>query len=403
MRRKNVTVSLAATASPSTCPVSPLTPDGTSTATTGTPAARSRPAPRRRPRDSPAPNTASMTTSAAAGSAAASGSASPFHCPAARRRRRTVRFFRPEDAARRGTRAGRARGRRRSRRRRCCRTRTIRARAIRSATGAPRRPPPRVLPSPSGRNRACRRRWSGGPPRHPAWSGVHPSAVLPCLSLRQSVDAPVARAPRAWFRPRRGQLHKTQARSAQARATPSACPMGACPRSGQYRDGGPAWLMLSSLRREEGVARRPQRPSSGRAMKKIEAIIKPFKLDDVKEALQDDRRAGHDGDRGQGLRPQKGHTEIYRGAEYVVDFVPKVKIEIVVPDDCPMRAVETIIRSGPDGPDRRRQDLRLARRGGDPHPHRRDPPGGRRRIDPGCRVRARPDPPPDPDFPEGTY
>ena len=68
-------------------------------------------------------------------------------------------------------------------------------------------------------------------------------------------------------------------------------------------------------------------------MKKIEAIIKPFKLDDVKEALQEVGVQGLSVIEVKGFGRQKGHTELYRGAEYVVDFLPKVKIEVVLPDD----------------------------------------------------------------------
>ena len=77
-------------------------------------------------------------------------------------------------------------------------------------------------------------------------------------------------------------------------------------------------------------------------MKKIEAIIKPFKLDEVKEALQDVGLQGITVVEAKGFGRQKGHTELYRGAEYVVDFLPKVKIEIVVPDELLERAVEAI-------------------------------------------------------------
>ncbi len=77
-------------------------------------------------------------------------------------------------------------------------------------------------------------------------------------------------------------------------------------------------------------------------MKKIEAIIKPFKLDDVKEALQEIGLQGMSVTDIRGFGRQKGHTELYRGAEYVVDFLPKVKIEIVVDDAIVERAVEAI-------------------------------------------------------------
>ncbi|WP_262691559.1 P-II family nitrogen regulator [Kordiimonas aestuarii] len=77
-------------------------------------------------------------------------------------------------------------------------------------------------------------------------------------------------------------------------------------------------------------------------MKKIEAIIKPFKLDEVKEALHDIGISGITVTEAKGFGRQKGHTELYRGAEYVVDFVPKVKVEVVVAADEAERAVEAI-------------------------------------------------------------
>ena len=77
-------------------------------------------------------------------------------------------------------------------------------------------------------------------------------------------------------------------------------------------------------------------------MKKIEAIIKPFKLDDVKDALHDTGVSGITVSEVKGFGRQKGHTELYRGAEYVVDFIPKVKIEVVVEDDQVDRVIEAI-------------------------------------------------------------
>jgi nitrogen regulatory protein P-II 1 len=79
------------------------------------------------------------------------------------------------------------------------------------------------------------------------------------------------------------------------------------------------------------------------AMKKIEAIIKPFKLDEVKEALQEAGIQGLSVTEVKGFGRQKGHTELYRGAEYVVDFLPKVKIEVVLTDDMVDTAIEAII------------------------------------------------------------
>jgi nitrogen regulatory protein P-II 1 len=78
-------------------------------------------------------------------------------------------------------------------------------------------------------------------------------------------------------------------------------------------------------------------------MKKIEAIIKPFKLDEVKEALQEAGVQGLSVTEVKGFGRQKGHTELYRGAEYVVDFLPKVKIEVVLPDDLVEPAISAII------------------------------------------------------------
>ena len=80
-------------------------------------------------------------------------------------------------------------------------------------------------------------------------------------------------------------------------------------------------------------------------MKKIEAIIKPFKLDEVKEALQDAGVQGLSVIEVKGFGRQKGHTELYRGAEYVVDFLPKVKIELVIDDDQVEAAIEAIIEA----------------------------------------------------------
>ncbi len=80
-------------------------------------------------------------------------------------------------------------------------------------------------------------------------------------------------------------------------------------------------------------------------MKKIEAIIKPFKLDEVKEALQEVGLQGITVLEAKGFGRQKGHTELYRGAEYVVDFLPKVKIELVVDDSIVEPAIEAIQRA----------------------------------------------------------
>ena len=84
-------------------------------------------------------------------------------------------------------------------------------------------------------------------------------------------------------------------------------------------------------------------------MKKIEAIIKPFKLDDVREALAEVGITGMTVSEVKGFGRQKGHTELYRGAEYMVDFLPKVKLEIVVTEDVADKCVETIIETSQTG------------------------------------------------------
>ena len=84
-------------------------------------------------------------------------------------------------------------------------------------------------------------------------------------------------------------------------------------------------------------------------MKKVEAIIKPFKLDEVKEALQEIGVQGLSVLEAKGFGRQKGHTELYRGAEYVVDFLPKMKIEVVVDDDMLDQVTEAIVNAAKTG------------------------------------------------------
>jgi nitrogen regulatory protein P-II 1 len=84
-------------------------------------------------------------------------------------------------------------------------------------------------------------------------------------------------------------------------------------------------------------------------MKKIEAILKPFKLDEVREALSEIGVTGLTVTEVKGFGRQKGHTELYRGAEYVVDFLPKIKVEVVLGDDLVERAIETIVRAARTG------------------------------------------------------
>lgn len=84
-------------------------------------------------------------------------------------------------------------------------------------------------------------------------------------------------------------------------------------------------------------------------MKLITAIIKPFKMDDVREALSEIGVAGVTATEVKGFGRQKGHTELYRGAEYVVDFLPKVKLEIAVADDIAQKAIEAIVKAANTG------------------------------------------------------
>ena len=98
-----------------------------------------------------------------------------------------------------------------------------------------------------------------------------------------------------------------------------------------------------------GSTQRLNRKTKRRAMKKIEAIIKPFKLDEVKEALHEVGIQGITVLEAKGFGRQKGHTELYRGAEYVVDFLPKVKIEVVIDDAMTERVVDAIQQAAQTG------------------------------------------------------
>ena len=107
-------------------------------------------------------------------------------------------------------------------------------------------------------------------------------------------------------------------------------------------------------------------------MKKIEAIIKPFKLDEVKEALQEAGVQGITVLEAKGFGRQKGHTELYRGAEYVVDFLPKVKIEVVVADENLASAVEAIRKAAQTGRIGDGKIFVSHDRRSNPHPDRRN-------------------------------
>jgi nitrogen regulatory protein PII len=103
----------------------------------------------------------------------------------------------------------------------------------------------------------------------------------------------------------------------------------------------------SCLHASPGCYYRP--PLSGKEMKKIEAIIKPFKLEDVKEALAELGVEGMTVSEVKGFGRQKGHTEIYRGSEYTVDFLPKIKLEIVLADSRVATAVDAIVKAAKTG------------------------------------------------------
>jgi hypothetical protein len=109
----------------------------------------------------------------------------------------------------------------------------------------------------------------------------------------------------------------------------------------------------------------------GNQMKIVMAIIKPFKLDEVREALTAIGVQGLTVTEVKGYGRQKGHTEIYRGTEYAISFLPKLKIEVASTTTWSTRWSKPS-RGRQDRPDRRRQDLRLLDRPGHPHPHRRN-------------------------------
>ena len=107
-------------------------------------------------------------------------------------------------------------------------------------------------------------------------------------------------------------------------------------------------------------------------MKKLEAIIKPFKLEEVKEALAELGIEGMTVTEVKGFGRQKGHTEIYRGSEYTVDFLPKVKVEVVLADEMVDKAVSVVVERRQDRQDRRRQSFRAPGRARCAHSHGRD-------------------------------
>jgi nitrogen regulatory protein P-II 1 len=121
-----------------------------------------------------------------------------------------------------------------------------------------------------------------------------------------------------------------------------------CAKAGQSASK-PRGSKLGMMLRAAERAKQAWTTTSGSGMKKIEAVIKPFKLDEVKEALQEVGLQGITVIEAKGFGRQKGHTELYRGAEYVVDFLPKVKLEIVLGDDMVESAVEAIRKAAQTG------------------------------------------------------
>lgn len=107
--------------------------------------------------------------------------------------------------------------------------------------------------------------------------------------------------------------------------------------------------MFHALDIVEAISRLNTNVGGNFNMKKIEAVIKPFKLDEVKEALQEVGLQGITVIEAKGFGRQKGHTELYRGAEYVVDFLPKVKIEIIVADETVEPAIDAIRKAAQTG------------------------------------------------------
>jgi nitrogen regulatory protein P-II 1 len=108
------------------------------------------------------------------------------------------------------------------------------------------------------------------------------------------------------------------------------------------------WATAAGVIMYPDMVRREER-RGGPIMKKIEAVVKPFKLDEVREALSEIGVSGLTVTEVKGFGRQKGHTELYRGAEYVVDFLPKVKVEVIVADPLVDRAIEAIVKAARTG------------------------------------------------------
>src|SRR2546421_8529585 len=122
-----------------------------------------------------------------------------------------------------------------------------------------------------------------------------------------------------------------------------------CSPASAFHSARSTWLSESTMRTLSKSLRYNASSPGRKPMKKIEAIVKPFKLDEVREALSEVGVTGLTVTEVKGFGRQKGHTELYRGAEYVVDFLPKVKIEVVVPNDQVDRAIDAIVKSARTG------------------------------------------------------
>jgi nitrogen regulatory protein P-II 1 len=138
-------------------------------------------------------------------------------------------------------------------------------------------------------------------------------------------------------------------RARQAQHSPHADRLSCWQSAGFSARAGLAQELLSVARRSLGPNGFEEIRDREHEMKKVEAIIKPFKLDEVKEALQEVGLQGITVTEAKGFGRQKGHTELYRGAEYVVDFLPKVKIEIVLGDEMVEKAIDAIRRAAQTG------------------------------------------------------
>ena len=345
-RRKKVTVSLARTAAPITAPLSPLMPLGRSTAITGTPAAliasiiaRAGPS---TGRSRPAPNSASTMRSAPASAAGVGRLHRPVQLP--RRLRRValepVAVAEQQQPDRIAAFGEDARA-----------DKTVAAVVARAGDDA------------DPRRAARTRRATASATARPAFSISRMPGVPPRSSGGRPRPFPRGSAARSWRRQYRRRPDGQRGRplttryaaclivmQGPSRSSPAAVPQSSANQLENQEIRHFSALARTLLSKDKALrVSFPDGPGEKNAMKKIEAIIKPFKLDEVKEALQEVGLQGITVTEAKGFGRQKGHTELYRGAEYVVDFLPKVKIEIVLGDEMVEKAVEAIRRAAQTG------------------------------------------------------